>query len=277
MKKQLSLASKRKWVTGGILAFSAVSLLTTGFATWVVGVQRTQQENGIAVQVDTASSQTAYLTVKFAEGTKLTIGETSAPATDTSKLVNVSANDAESPIQVNANAMKVSLDVFSVALGGDLVDDYDQVTFTLKSVKTEGQAATADTYAATADSLETLTNGGEELDSSSRTDMNYITFSKTVALTQDNFTIVDNETDKTFTANANAKLLEFEWGGFFGGVSPYNFYNGVFNSTVLGNATAEEIGNYTKAIKDELDAMKKYFETGEGAEIKIFAGLSHSI
>lgn len=57
MRKEIRSKSKRKWVVGGALFFGGIALLTTGFATWVVGLQITSQDASLGVQVDTAENK----------------------------------------------------------------------------------------------------------------------------------------------------------------------------------------------------------------------------
>ena len=58
MKKEINSKSKRKWVAGGLAAFASIALLTTGFATWVVGTQEKEENVQVGVTVDTAQNQT---------------------------------------------------------------------------------------------------------------------------------------------------------------------------------------------------------------------------
>ena len=41
---------------GGIAAFAAVTLVTTGFATWIIGNQAQEQEGNINIAIDTAKN-----------------------------------------------------------------------------------------------------------------------------------------------------------------------------------------------------------------------------
>ncbi len=54
MRKELKSKSRRKWLLGGSLAFASVALLTTGFATWVIGTQKTSGDGKVNIGVDTA-------------------------------------------------------------------------------------------------------------------------------------------------------------------------------------------------------------------------------
>ena len=57
MKKEINSKSRRKWIRGGLAAFASVALLTTGFAVWVVGVQKNKVNGDIGVTVDTAQNE----------------------------------------------------------------------------------------------------------------------------------------------------------------------------------------------------------------------------
>ena len=56
MKKEINSKSRRKWIRGGLAGFASVALLTTGFAVWVVGVQKDKANGDVKVNVDTAQN-----------------------------------------------------------------------------------------------------------------------------------------------------------------------------------------------------------------------------
>lgn len=64
MKRELNSRSRRKWVVGGALVFGSVALLTTGFATWVVGVSVKEADGTIAVDAETARNDSFLFSVK---------------------------------------------------------------------------------------------------------------------------------------------------------------------------------------------------------------------
>ena len=63
MKKDLKSKSKRKWIVGGVLLFGGVALLTTGFATWAIGVNQTKQNLGTSVTVEGTVNESVKLTI----------------------------------------------------------------------------------------------------------------------------------------------------------------------------------------------------------------------
>lgn len=67
MRKELKSKSRRKWLLGGSLAFASVALLTTGFATWVIGTQKTSGDGQLNIGVDTAEDNSVELTFSLTE------------------------------------------------------------------------------------------------------------------------------------------------------------------------------------------------------------------
>ena len=65
--RKLRFSEKRKWVVNGLLAFGAVALLTTGFATWIVGVNQRNANGNVSVSVDTAQKNNINFTFKILE------------------------------------------------------------------------------------------------------------------------------------------------------------------------------------------------------------------
>lgn len=67
MRKELKSKSRRKWLLGGSLAFASVALLTTGFATWVIGTRQTSGDGQVHIGVDTAEDNSVELTFNLDE------------------------------------------------------------------------------------------------------------------------------------------------------------------------------------------------------------------
>lgn len=65
MRKELKSKSRRKWLLGGSLAFASVALLTTGFATWVIGVHKPSGDGQVHIGVDTVEDKSVELTFKL--------------------------------------------------------------------------------------------------------------------------------------------------------------------------------------------------------------------
>lgn len=67
MRKELKSKSRRKWLLGGSLTFASVALLTTGFATWVIGVHKPSGDGQADIDVDTVQDKSAELTFSLNE------------------------------------------------------------------------------------------------------------------------------------------------------------------------------------------------------------------
>lgn len=67
MRKELKSKSRRKWLLGGSLAFASVALLTTGFATWVIGVNKPSGDGQADIDVDTVQDKSVELTFSLNE------------------------------------------------------------------------------------------------------------------------------------------------------------------------------------------------------------------
>ena len=64
MKKSIKKSSRRKWIVGGVAFFGSIALLTTGFATWVVGVNESSDDGEVTIGVDTVDNKSViFLTV----------------------------------------------------------------------------------------------------------------------------------------------------------------------------------------------------------------------
>ena len=75
MKRNIKNSSKRKWIVGGVAFFGAVALLTTGFATWVIGVNQTSSDLEVGVTVDSAKNESVKFTANVKENDTLTLAE----------------------------------------------------------------------------------------------------------------------------------------------------------------------------------------------------------
>lgn len=67
MKRELNSRSRRKWVVGGALVFGSVALLTTGFATWVIGATQAASEDDVNLSVDTINDGSYIVTATISD------------------------------------------------------------------------------------------------------------------------------------------------------------------------------------------------------------------
>ncbi len=75
MKKELNGKSRRKWVVGGAMVFGSVALLSTGFATWVIGASNTTSDGQIGVEIDTVSNKSVDFKATIKEGDTIKISD----------------------------------------------------------------------------------------------------------------------------------------------------------------------------------------------------------
>lgn len=75
MRKELKSKSRRKWLIGGSLAFASVALLTTGFATWVIGTRQTSGDGQLNIGVDTAEDNSVELTFNLDTDNRIFVAE----------------------------------------------------------------------------------------------------------------------------------------------------------------------------------------------------------
>lgn len=234
MRKLIS-ASKRKWVLGGILGFAAIALTTTGFATWIVGVNATTTNGNVGVTVDTVSNNGVELTLVLGDDTQIDLKE----ANVTEGVVTVTGNDT---VQ---NPLRISVKTFTLEVGKQFLD-----TNTITGVEF---ALKYETDKDTQDIKDNLSNKvtdnriGEKRSSSELGYWEYVSAPKKIEFT--NQDITTGEVQSTYTYQINASFLDFKWGSFFGGNgdSPATFYNNIFT-----NATKDDADN----IVAELETMR---------------------
>ncbi len=68
MKKEMNGKSRRKWVVGGAMVFGSVALLSTGFATWVIGALNNNVDQELTVGVDAVKNESITVTSIAEEG-----------------------------------------------------------------------------------------------------------------------------------------------------------------------------------------------------------------
>ena len=234
MKKEINSKSKRKWVAGGLAAFASIALLTTGFATWVVGRQETNKDVEVGVTVDTAENKTLTFDFSLSESDSAIVLAEASTITD--GFVKASGSE------VVEKPLVVTIDKFVIKYGNESTLKPTKVTFSIES------------------SWNTVT---ENKIGAKRTGSSW-TYLKAPTL---DLPPATGDSVKTITVATNTEL-SFSWGTFFGeGTSPCEFYNEKFS-----NASDQTTEN-AQAIVDELAAMKKAFETN-GNKLTLKATLS---
>ena len=284
MKKKLVSSSKRKWVTNGVLAFGAIALLTTGFATWIIGAQTTSAINdGTTVTVDTAENSSVRIEI-----TELDEPNNSIKLAETSKVTGTIVNTDENP----GGDLEIGFKV-TVAMGQNYIEEgkeFKGLKFTLPTTKEE----------VTSLGLTAPENWLNEklkvIDSSSSTNTNvapdyinkrkdsdyyYLELATKTAAYEGDTPEAENGV-LTYEFNVT---LNFDWGTYFKyddentenhDRTPANYYNNVltedYNREDLAGKTAIE-----QNIKKEMDDMSKALtssnDTNNGAKLHVICSI----
>jgi len=236
MKRELNSRSRRKWVAGGVLAFGSVALLSTGFATWVIGANKAYGEHEIGVTVDSVQNNSILVSSTISSSDVLRLAE---PESITNgKIVNADVTDE------TKEDLKVTVSM-TVKLGGNATAPTTvSASLPAKKYNTEIDSGNAKL------SVSTDTVGGR-----SSSPWTYLELKNT--------TITPTWGTPTTEPGSNLKVyevsfdVEFKWGSFFNNQSPLVFYNTKY-SAETDPAVLLDAGD---KIETELKAMATAFST----------------
>ena len=233
MRKLIS-ASKRKWVLGGILGFAAIALTTTGFVTWIVGINATTTNGDVGVTVDTVSNNGVELKLVLGEDSDIELKEANLA---TGPVVTVTGNDTVK------NPLQISVNTFTLEVGKQFLDanEITGVEFKLKYVTDDSTKDIKNN----ADNKVTDNKIGDKRTTNDLGYWEYVSAPAKIEFTNEDIT--NSEDLTTYTYQINASTLDFKWGNFFETKSPATFYNEKFAT----GATKEDVDN----IFAELEAM----------------------
>ena len=243
MRKLIS-ASKRKWVLGGILGFAAIALTTTGFATWIVGVNATTGTDDVTVTVDTVQNKGVKLTFELTED-KLVLGETE---TKNSGVVQT-GEEVTGDMTVTA---KITLEV-----GAQYLEENEITGIELSLDYGTSEKPTNRQNLVTLNKTERGTTDNEEQTSvDSVSYWEYIIAPKKIVLNET--TITGQGANNGLYTYTVTQDLTFKWGSYFGqATSPAAYYNDKYS---VESTSVEDVNN----IYAELEQMKTAFtQSGE--------------
>ena len=240
MKKEINSKSKRKWVAGGLAAFASIALLTTGFATWVVGKETTSDDKQIGVTVDTAKNVNVEFVAELQSGESIRLAETSNSASSTD-FVKADENPS--------GDLKITFTTLKISYGAE-----SGFNVTGKKLK----FSITDHLKVSAPSADVFGREGTEL--------TYIEAPAAIDLDETNgeSASANGVTTYTFTT----LTFNFKWGTFFGteGQSPLEFYNSKFNADP--NPVAKTSANAQKVV-DELNGMRDAYAAKNKIELHL--------
>lgn len=290
MRKLIS-ATKRKFVLGGILGFAGVSLATTGFATWVVGVTRTSVKDGTNVSVHTATNNSVAFEVEFdaavtsdnplRDGDSIVLAEGSEVTGD-EKIVKTGESGSE--VAYVANPLQIRFSKFSITWGSDYTFNYTKVNFRLVKSFTKvdtkndhGEVTGSDyedlgvqvtTQSLSADSGVTprsMGSGMTYIDAPNDYTLNLDSSSESGATNTEGliYKIDENTSTHSITLDSSKDYIafDFKWGSFFGNSSPATYYNNLYADV----KSYEKLAIGAVEIQTELKTMKSYFENATDA------------
>lgn len=260
--RKLRSSEKRKWVLNGLLAFGAVALLTTGFATWIVGVNQREANGGVSVQVDTAQKNNVSFAFEITDDKEIYVGEKTANSGD--NFVNITGNnekDTDFTVGVKIT-IEVGADVANKPTKVSLAINYDGKGLT---DGTDNSAAIGNKITYTKeDAPKTHASFFEEEDNDAT--FTYIDISESFAsLTLpsedgDGWKITKTNGDLKYEY-VNGEAVMFTWGTYFGGNAPSIFYNELYKKKTLEN-TSDDVN----LVYNQLQAMKEVFMTKTTSE-----------
>ena len=244
MRKELKSKSRRKWLLGGSLAFASVALLTTGFATWVIGTRQTSGDGQVHIGVDTAQDNSVELTFELDNtDDKIFVAEDAGNSNSNLTIERDEADTVSKPdwdIKIkNLNIVVGQTFYESLAGKQDL-----KIVFELQKDVT----AAKDKNLVTDDKVKVITESSS---------WNYITLKKT---NEFKVTLPPSYPagGKIYDISDENKTFSFTWGSYFDGKAPSDFYKEKEGSR--GSQTLREY--YQKALQ-ELQAMKTALNAGE--------------
>lgn len=239
MKKSIKKSSRRKWVVGGVAFFGSIALLTTGFATWVVGVNDNNENNTVNVNVETTENASVSFTMTYATESAdntITIDEPDNYSFEGKKIINPGEGKSKFDFTVTFESVNITI-------GNAAQEDkgYDGIEFAITGTNNEIQSA------------------GNKLGTARSGDVpwTYLAAPERKTFTELGLT---NEGGTYATTWTGSKVpIVFRWGTFFGGKSPCNYYNELYNGGNLASIGGDNA--IVNAIHSEMSAMEAAFTT----------------
>ena len=251
MKKSIKKSSRRKWVVGGVAFFGSIALLTTGFATWVVGVNESKDDSEVTIGVDTVDNKSVIFTVDV-DGNDNKIKLAEKEAITGQPIVNTDFSETEG---VSDADFTFKLTNFYIEIGTDSLNNYNKIELTIA----EYQKGKANNSVST-DTTNTRDGEGP---------WSYLE----LVTTEIDFKGVENAAAEGWTrtpsGDLNASSIKYErktpvevaldWGNYFGTEkSPAKFYNSKYETAFKGDLSKAitNINTEMTAMKDALNGKQ---------------------
>lgn len=247
MKKSIKKSSRRKWVVGGVAFFGSIALLTTGFATWVVGVQQDSDNGEVTVNVDTVKNNSVLFDITVdPNDNSITLAEESAIEAGKNTIVSTEEGDLEADFTI-------SLSKINIEIGKEAISNYNKIVFEIAAQSGDyanNKATNNDTGLRDGSGRDYLALAKKEV-----AFKNAVGNSALEGWTRDPSGDIESASIVKYT-NSSPVTIEFQWGSYFGGndTSPATFYNNHYKE-LSGNLSAS-VAN----INSEMAAMQAAFD-----------------
>ncbi|MDD7617009.1 MAG: hypothetical protein SPJ51_02470 [Candidatus Enterosoma sp.] len=256
MKKEINSKSKRKWVAGGLAAFASIALLTTGFATWVVGQKKIDDDDSVTVNVDTAHNESVEFTVELPSAAKIELKEGKYNDSNDANRIVLPDNELGS-FNSKAEYDKACLTISGVTITIKFGSAYqlpEHINFSISEPQLGDSVK----------SVKVASENKKFSQNRSGNDFCYLSAPASISTkdTEKGGPFTKTENGGTMTTLTYTTALEFTWGNFFNNTTPAEYYN---------NAGIEATSENYNSITAELDAMKA--QLGGGSTINLHAEL----
>lgn len=243
------MKKRNKIITFSVSTLAVLSVCTVGFATWLVGVQKTSEDVKVTATVDDTTNKSVFLSAKIAEGIKLAEAAGTGSGGGDYKIIEATQGSfntvGEDYLGFEFSELKLTMSA------DDFVGKPDAIKISLPVYS----AGTVEFNKANTVTTNEFSQDGKR----KGTSWSYVSFNEvTLDLTKENFTITDSSTAdgfKEYTIIDGKNDFTFAWGTFFENdaledKSPVNFYNSLYT-----DADFEEGGAYFG--KDKFDVLFK--------------------
>lgn len=228
---------KSKLVIAGVISLAAVSVLTVGFSTWLVGVNRSITELELSAEVDNTLNESIFLEASIS-ATPIKIAESQEHTKTGDDIIGASSRTDNGGLTVDANALKFTFATLKYSVG----DGATKPTSLKLELVTN----------ATSNSQNYVESSASKLTSRTGRDWTYLALDMTIDLS-DTTKVTETTKNGYKEYEVNEKTYSLSWGTFFNQVSPVNYYNSL---GLVTNKQASEVFEAADNIYTEISAMK---------------------
>ena len=265
-------SQKSKIVLCSILGLAAISIGSVGFATWLVGVNKTTETLTVQAVVDNSQNDSIYLDVVTTQD-KFVIAESEAHPKSTGEIVGTQANSGVGAIAFDANSLAFTFSTFQLSIGKGVAEASKPNAVTVNFTKDNNTFNWGAEDKIIGAKYTVKANGTEQVLGAKRVSTDsgysYIEYSKTFTLATD-FTHQDKTTYDLYTLKTELMTQKFSWGTFFTretesatAQSPVAFYNGIYsdynNSANTNYMNGAQTFGFADKIEQEISKMNEVF------------------